>query len=344
MSTETIKFNVGGHRYEVSNALFDKYPYSSLAKIIQDNKEQNPGKEIFLDRDGTMFDCVLSYIRDGKVFLPYNVVKERLVLELEHYGIDCEGHDYIYEKPGNDLEHPVKDNAKTMKTTETVKFNVGGQKYEVSRSLFDKCPDSMLARSVSEQWLRDPAEEIFIDRDGTLFGCVLSFLRDGKVFLPYNMVKERLVVELEYYGIEGDNEEYFHEKSSIHSINNFVHFAKDLENKQAELLYQQKCIEVALYCLIRFATGRLGWEKPSDWSFTSNDARWVLYKDGKDYESVCSAWNIIRLKQDYLGQINQILKKVALTLIKIEITYKNKMECFAFEVQIVDDNTAPESE
>ena len=52
--------------------------------------------------------------------------------------------------------------SKKQKSVKTIKFDVGGQKHRVSKSLFDKYPESMLARSVSEQWLQDPSEEIFI--------------------------------------------------------------------------------------------------------------------------------------------------------------------------------------
>jgi len=40
--------------------------------------------------------------------------------------------------------------------TEVIKFNIGGQRYEVSRSLLDKHPDSMLARISAQQWQEDP--------------------------------------------------------------------------------------------------------------------------------------------------------------------------------------------
>jgi hypothetical protein len=101
--------------------------------------------------------------------------------------------------------------------TETVTFNVGGQKYEISRSQFDKYPDSMLAKTVSDRWLEDPSQEIFIDRDGSLFRHVLSFIRDGKVFLWHGITREEFIKELEYFGIECDDNisEYIHEKPSI---------------------------------------------------------------------------------------------------------------------------------
>ena len=38
---------------------------------------------------------------------------------------------------------------------ETAQFNVGGQKYEVSRSLLTLYPKTMLAKSASDQWQTD---------------------------------------------------------------------------------------------------------------------------------------------------------------------------------------------
>ena len=68
--------------------------------------------------------------------------------------------------------------------TETVKFNVGGTIYEVSRSLLERYPDTMLAKSASKRWQEDSMSKICIERDGDLFRHVLSYLRDGRVVLP----------------------------------------------------------------------------------------------------------------------------------------------------------------
>ena len=86
---------------------------------------------------------------------------------------------------------------------ETVKFNVGGQVYQVSRSLLEMYPDSMLATSASDKWQTEA--EIFIERDGTRFKFVLDYLRDGRVTLPITESKEMLIAELNYYGLEIDD-------------------------------------------------------------------------------------------------------------------------------------------
>ena len=85
--------------------------------------------------------------------------------------------------------------------TDIAKFNVGGQHYEVSRSLLQSHPDTMLAKSASDQWQEDPESEIFIERDGARFRFVMDYLRDGNVTLPITETKEAFVAELEYYNI-----------------------------------------------------------------------------------------------------------------------------------------------
>ena len=49
--------------------------------------------------------------------------------------------------------------------TNMVHFNVGGKQYEVSCSLLEMYPNTMLARSASEQWLPNPDAEVFVERD-----------------------------------------------------------------------------------------------------------------------------------------------------------------------------------
>eukprot|EP00957_Ditylum_brightwellii_P084013 6386462-Ditylum_brightwellii.AAC.1 len=45
-------------------------------------------------------------------------------------------------------------------------FNIGGHKYQVSRSLLKQHPNTMLARISSEVWQKDPEAEIFVDQNG----------------------------------------------------------------------------------------------------------------------------------------------------------------------------------
>jgi hypothetical protein len=63
---------------------------------------------------------------------------------------------------------------------ETVKFNVGGRNFEVSRAIIDSHSESMLGKLVSDTWYEDPDKAVFIDRDGDIFAQVLNYLRYGR--------------------------------------------------------------------------------------------------------------------------------------------------------------------
>ena len=65
-------------------------------------------------------------------------------------------------------------------TTNTIKFNVGGKHFEISRDLLGGHSETMLGKLVSEAWQADPEERIFIDRDGDNFAHVLNYLRYGR--------------------------------------------------------------------------------------------------------------------------------------------------------------------
>ena len=83
----------------------------------------------------------------------------------------------------------------------TVRFNIGGFHYEVSRSLLNRYPNSMLNIISSPQWQKNPDSEIFIDRDGSRFKFCLDYLRDAKCNLPLTVSRDAVVEDLFYYGI-----------------------------------------------------------------------------------------------------------------------------------------------
>ena len=94
--------------------------------------------------------------------------------------------------------------------TQVVKFNIGGRKYEVARSLLESYPDSMLYKSASKVWLENPDEEVYIERDGNRFAYCLDYLRDKKCYLPFTVSKDAVMKDLKYYGIENVDERNIH--------------------------------------------------------------------------------------------------------------------------------------
>ncbi len=80
----------------------------------------------------------------------------------------------------------------------TVKLNVGGSVYEISKSLLDQYPDTMLARMVSDTWSsgRNSGQNtcLFIERDGERSRYCLDYMRDGGIVdLPPTVSKNALL-------------------------------------------------------------------------------------------------------------------------------------------------------
>ncbi len=88
----------------------------------------------------------------------------------------------IFAKAGHTLSH----NSHQLPTlimsdaTETIKFNVGGRHFEVSRALLDGHSETVLGKLVSDTWNDDPDKAVFIDRDGDIFYHILNYLRYGR--------------------------------------------------------------------------------------------------------------------------------------------------------------------
>jgi len=129
--------------------------------------------------------------------------------------------------------------------TESVTFDVGGRTFKVSRSLIKQHEKSMLARLVSDTWQSvkdsEKASNLFIDRDGDRFAYVLDFLRYGHVQLPYNISKELLILDLDFFGIDGATDETI---TVGHDY--YCHFSKvsELHIMKANLMAQVKGILV----------------------------------------------------------------------------------------------------
>eukprot|EP00984_Skeletonema_dohrnii_P029806 scaffold20690_cov155-Skeletonema_dohrnii-CCMP3373.AAC.11 len=94
-----------------------------------------------------------------------------------------------------------------MTTTNTIKFNVGGRPFEVSRDLMDKHSETMLGKLVSDAWQADPEEPVFIDRNGDTFAYVLDYLRYGSIELPPTVPKSSFERDLDFYGLVPNPEE-----------------------------------------------------------------------------------------------------------------------------------------
>ena len=140
--------------------------------------------------------------------------------------------------------------------TNTVCFNVGGKQYQLSRSLLDMHPNTMLAQSASEQWLQNPDAEVFVENDGIRFGYVLDYLcDDGSVTLPMTVLKPSFLADLVYYGVENVDESkiacsHDHDPSHHSDIKDCVHERVVSETET----WFDHCTEVSLAkeCAVRY--------------------------------------------------------------------------------------------
>ena len=107
----------------------------------------------------------------------------------------------------------MKDSTKPSKkvSSKTIKFNVGGSKYEISQALLDRYPSCMLSKICSKTWVqadaetatvKEAAEEIFIDRNGERFQYVLDYMRDSRVELPLSIPRTQFVADMEYFSLD----------------------------------------------------------------------------------------------------------------------------------------------
>mmetsp|Transcript_39113 Transcript_39113/g.94547 ORF Transcript_39113/g.94547 Transcript_39113/m.94547 type:complete len:225 (-) Transcript_39113:162-836(-) len=88
-------------------------------------------------------------------------------------------------------------------SSNTVKFNVGGKLYEVSKSLLERFPTTILAQKVEEveNEASSSTTPIFFDRDPDRFAFCLDYMRDnGNVHLPETVSKAALLKELKFFG------------------------------------------------------------------------------------------------------------------------------------------------
>ncbi|GAX10775.1 hypothetical protein FisN_UnNu008 [Fistulifera solaris] len=89
--------------------------------------------------------------------------------------------------------------------TDIVHLNVGGTRYEVSRSTLMHYEGSMLASLISGKWKEGEGDvEIFIDRNGRRFEWVLDYLRSDRAYVPDLSDQLALKEELDYFGIAVD--------------------------------------------------------------------------------------------------------------------------------------------
>ena len=107
---------------------------------------------------------------------------------------------------------------------EIIKICVGGQDFKTTRATLMSDQNSMLAKMFDNENLgraapasKDENGSYFIDRSPKYFESILNFLRTGEIEAPNCLDLKFLMLEAEYFGIEGMAEK----------------IRKELQNKQA---------------------------------------------------------------------------------------------------------------
>jgi hypothetical protein len=181
---------------------------------------------------------------------------------------------------------------------EVARFNVGGHKYEVSRSLLDAHPNTLLATSASERWQSDPEVEIFIDRNGGRFQYILDYLRDGKIVLPLDIPKECIISDLEYYSVdfEASNISYTFVGVKDYKTAHGVLFQKYMEMKDLSHV-----AAVMAACIERILAN----EAEDDGSF------YLSYYSYDDQEAVSNLKHVMA-DPDLMSELNKKLEDIGI--------------------------------
>lgn len=106
------------------------------------------------------------------------------------------------------ISQSKKRNQSSPSSPTTIWFRVGGVSFEVSRSLVEGFPTTILYRLLSESMntLTNANEGLFVQCNRNRFEYIIEYMMFGKVCLPDSIPKEVLLRDLKYLGFENVNE------------------------------------------------------------------------------------------------------------------------------------------
>ena len=122
---------------------------------------------------------------------------------------------------------------------EIIKICVGGQNFKTTRGTLMSDENSLLAKMFDHDDMgrapaaKDETGAFFIDRSPKYFGSILNFLRTGEIEAPICLDMKFLLLEAEYYGIEG----------MATKIRNEIQSKQAFENHMREHCEQLNCIQ-----------------------------------------------------------------------------------------------------
>jgi len=99
----------------------------------------------------------------------------------------------------------TEENHGSVRKSEWVRLNVGGQLFLTTRTTLCRDPKSFFSRLCKDDDNlasdKDETGAFLIDRDPTYFGPILNFLRHSKLVIDKNLAEEGILEEAEFYNI-----------------------------------------------------------------------------------------------------------------------------------------------
>lgn len=195
----------------------------------------------------------------------------------------------------------------------TIKFNVGGTIYQVSKSLLEKFPGSLLERCASNTW-NEGGDEVFIEGNASRFQYVLDFMRHGEVILPKGESGPAFLKEMEYYGIECDDN-----LVNIIDTPKFMPLVKIMKGNKKEKIIDYTSAVIASDVIKKAGTEMLGGEKSSFWMNYSHQPS-MNGLPGAEERMIF--YYLIHYKKDLksiINLINQHISMVGLQVTEIKV-------------------------
>ena len=225
-------------------------------------------------------------------------------------------------------------------TPATVKYNVGGQIFEVSRTLLEQYPDIILTRMASEMWKKDDGDQsqpFFLERDGELFKYVLRFMRDGgNVALSGKVPMSAFITELFYYGFTDVDESkisydailsiYGNVKTQLNKMEfDFTQKIYKSKNELETLEHNVLYMEIA-HCLFLMIKSNKYWIgrkiQPSDIVIPNNSPYFDKQKEfRKGLRLVCKNIKMRQYLKNHLAALKLTIKLTSITVNSFELDY-----------------------
>ncbi|KAF4674516.1 potassium channel tetramerization domain containing [Perkinsus olseni] len=101
--SDIVTLSVGGKIYQITKSTLDKYPDTMLSRMVSEdwmglNEESDddcesaeacdtPTPSVFIDRDGTLFEYILNWYRNGEICIPWTVSEEAVRREASYFAL-----------------------------------------------------------------------------------------------------------------------------------------------------------------------------------------------------------------------------------------------------------------